>query len=116
MHRELIEVPAGMVVDHINRNSLDNRKSNLRAATAAQNMWNRCKEKKAKATSIYKGVGWARQRKCWRAEIWANGRRMSLGHFKSEVDAAKAYDRAARKYHGQFAVLNFEDKKLYAER
>jgi hypothetical protein len=111
MHREVIEVGKGKVVDHINRKSLDNRKSNLRAATAAQNMWNRRKQKKGKSSSRYKGVGWVRHRRCWRAEIWVNGERSHLGYFEGEVEAAKVYDQAAKKFHGEFAVLNLPADK-----
>jgi hypothetical protein len=69
-------------------------------------MWNRRKQKKGKSSSIYKGVGRARHSGYWRAEIWVNGERRHLGYFEGEVEAAKAYDEAARKCHGEFAVLN----------
>jgi hypothetical protein len=96
-----------MQVDHINGDGLDNRKVNLRLATAAQNSRNRrqCRGKSSK----YKGVSFIKPKGKYVAEITCNGKRMSLGHFKSEVKAAKAYDEAAKKYHGEFACLNFPE-------
>ena len=106
MHHLVIHIPPGMFCDHINRNGLDNRKANLRPATNAQNMWNRPKLRKYPA-SRYKGVDWVRKQKSWRARISVNGRRIYIGSFKNQIDSAKAYDRSAKKYHGEFAVLNF---------
>ncbi len=108
MHREIIKVPEGMVIDHINGNGLDNRKVNLRAATIAENGWN---SRKRKSKSKYRGVWWQKQLKKWRVEIWFNGNRKHIGYFENVREAAKAYDRAARKYHGQFAALNFKQSK-----
>jgi len=107
MHREIINVEEGKVVDHINHNGLDNRKVNLRPATIAQNGWNR-KPKTKNCSSKYKGVWWDKQLKKYRAQIWFNGNRLHLGYFKNQIDAAKAYDKAAKKYHGQFASPNFK--------
>ena len=69
-------------------------------------MWNRAKFKKI-SLSKFKGIDWVKKQKCWRARIAFNGKRIELGNFNSPVEAAKAYDIAAKKYHGQVAVLNF---------
>ena len=106
MHRCVIKVPAGMVADHINHNGLDNRKAKLRPVTRAQN--NRHKKKiNTKCRSMYKGIYYDRRDGVWYARITCNGKAIYLGSFKDEIEAAKAYDRAAKKYHGEFAGLNF---------
>jgi len=109
MHRVVCHAPPGMVVDHINRDALDNRKTNLRPATKKQNTWNRDHGKKT-ATSTYKGVFWDKQRKKWQARLHHNGRSLYLGLFTDEIQAAKAYDREAKKYRGEYAFLNFPKK------
>lgn len=107
MHYLVIDIPDGMYCDHINHNGLDNRKANLRAATPTQN--NRHRRKHIKPTfSIYKGVCRVKGTKLWCSRISVNGKRINLGYFDSEIEAAKAYDEGAKRYHGEFAVLNFE--------
>ena len=110
MHHLVINIPDGMFCDHINHNGLDNRRANLRPVTLTQNVWNRRKFKKP-SRSKYKGVDWSTEMKRWRARIRVNGKRIYLGSFKHEIEAAKAYDRAAAKYHGQFAALNFKSSR-----
>ena len=109
MHRCLINVTEGYVIDHINGDGLDNRKANLRLATVAQNAWN---AKKRNPRSGYKGVWFAKEKRLWRAAIVCNRKRIHLGYFSDRTTAAKAYDTAAKKYHGEFAVLNFEPPRL----
>ena len=108
MHQEILEVPKGMVVDHINNDGMDNRSANLRAATTAQNSRNR-KKFSSPCSSKYKGVCWKKQTRKWSANIGFEYKVIHLGYFKNEIDAAKAYDEAAKKYHGQFACLNFPE-------
>jgi hypothetical protein len=107
MHRAIIEAPYPLVVDHINRNGLDNRKANLRAVTQAQNVLNGVHKKRANSHSRYRGVSWHGGRDKWAVQICHNGKHKTIGYFKDEIDAAKAYDEAAKKYHKGFAVLNF---------
>jgi hypothetical protein len=101
-----------LFIDHINCNAIDNRRANLRIATRAQNAKNRSKSKR-KCSSVYKGVHWHKQHKKWGAMIAVDHKRIHLGYFSNEDQAAKCYDEAAKKYHGEFACLNFPppDKK-----
>jgi hypothetical protein len=108
MHREVIDIPEGLVCDHIDHNSLDNRKANLRPATVSQNNCN--SRRKSQTTSRYRGVSRDAMSNRYRARIKLNGRRTHLGMFDDQEQAARVYDAAAKKYHGQFAVLNFPDR------
>jgi hypothetical protein len=113
MHREIMNAPGDMLVDHKNCNTLDNRRANLRLATHSQNMCNRPKSS-AKTTSKYRGVHFDKQRGKWVAKIQVNRKIIWLGYFDSENDAAKAYDNAAKKIHGEFARLNFTEDEARA--
>jgi len=106
MHREIVGAPKGVLVDHINGNTLDNRKANLRLATASQNMYNTRRNKKGCASG-FRGVSWHKHAKKWEARLASEGKRIYAGSYDSELEAAKAYDTAARKYHKEFARLNF---------
>jgi hypothetical protein len=106
LHREIMKPPKRRVVDHRNGDSLDNRRANLRLATHAQNMQNRRKTK-SKTSSRFIGVLFEKRYRCWVVKIWHKGKLIWLGSFKSEVEAAKAYDRAAIKLRGDFARTNF---------
>jgi hypothetical protein len=104
MHREIMAAPAGLLVDHINGNSLDNRRCNLRLVTDAEN--NRNKRQRSDNTSGFTGVNFAKRERKWRVSITVNSRNIYIGFFENEVDAARAYNEAAVKHHGQFARLN----------
>jgi len=107
MHREIMNAPDGMEVDHINRNGLDNRRENLRLCTKAQNQQN--SKKRRGKSSIFKGVSWDKKRRKWRVEITVNKKRIMIGRFPSEMKAAEAYDVEALYYFGEFAKPNFKD-------
>lgn len=109
MHRLITRASDDFQVDHINHNGLDNRRINLRKCTPSQNQGN--SRLRVSNTSGYKGVVWHKRDNRWRAVIKINGDRKYLGEFFCIVKAAKAYDAAARKYHGEFANTNFKEKK-----
>lgn len=94
MHRLITKCPSGMVVDHINRDKLDNRDENLRVVTQRENTWNRGK-RKTKTTSRYIGVHRIGRKRRFHAHIGWNRKQISLGVYASEVEAAYAYDVAS---------------------
>ena len=97
----------GMMVDHINRDGLDNRRDNLRVCTPAENTRNR--RTPTTNTSGYIGVSWMKRNRKWRARVEVDGARIHIGMFNSALDAAIARDAAAIKFHGEFASLNFPE-------
>jgi hypothetical protein len=103
LHNVVLGVACG--VDHKDRNPLNCQRNNLRVASAVQNAQNRRKRVDAKS-SRYKGVYRNDIIDKWRASITVNGKRIHLGYFKFEFDAAQAYNFAADEYFGEFAVLN----------
>lgn len=109
MHRLVMKLWLGNPIrcDHKDGNGLDNRKSNLRLATNAQNLMN--KQLYLGSKSGFKGVTWAESAKKWCARIRCNKKLYSLGYFTNKVTAAQAYDRKARILFGEFANLNFPD-------
>jgi len=108
MHREILRPPSHLFVDHINHNGLDNRNANLRTATAMQNSYNRIHFRK-NPSSKYKGVSWNKHKNKWSVQIRYDGRSKFIGFFDNEIEAAKAYDKEAKKHQGEFAVLNFKE-------
>lgn len=109
MHRLIAGAGHRELVDHENRNGLDNRRRNLRVATPGQNGANRkADNRKAGRTSRYKGVFWDKNRQRWMATIHVDGKTRSLGRFPDEELAAAAYDAAATEAWGDFARLNLE--------
>lgn len=117
MHREILGITQNVQIDHINRNSLDNRKQNLRLATTQQNAFNRAKPT-VPCTSKYKGVFMRKNDDRWTARIKFNDRHVELGRFMTEENAAAAYNFASRIFFGRYRrenanveELSFVDKK-----
>jgi len=112
MHREILICNDHEDCDHKNFNGLDNRRQNLRRCTRAQNGMHKkilaITKSSFKTRCIYKGV-YPSSREKWAARIGKNKKHIHLGTFNSKEDAARAYDVAALKYHGEFAHLNFPD-------
>jgi hypothetical protein len=105
MHRQIMNAPKDKVVDHINRNGLDNRKENLQLVSQQENTWN--SERGANTgSSKYKGVNYDKAHQKYRATLCHNSGKIHLGYFENETDAAHAFDEAAKKYRGRFAILN----------
>lgn len=111
MHRIILDAPAGKVVDHINGDGLDNRRSNLRVCTHAENFWN--SRPQAGTRSGIKGVQPRGRR--WQAFINANGVRHHLGYFDTKEQAREARAKAERRLHGEFAHSP-EAKKICPDR
>jgi hypothetical protein len=105
MHRLILYAPRGKEVDHINGNTLDNRRGNLRLATRAQNGRNRRISRTN--TSGFKGVHLHKRTGRWNAQIKFRGKIYNLGCFDTPEEAAREYDRAARLAFGKFSRLNF---------
>ena len=105
LHRYIMNCPEEYEVDHINRNKLDNRKNNLRICLHIENQKN-MKVKSINKTSKYKGVNWYQRENCWRVRICTDNKRFEVGFFDSEIAAANAYNYYAKKFHGEFALLN----------
>lgn len=105
MHRWILDATKGQEVDHVNGNGLDNRRCNLRFVTHSQNASNATKHKD-KQSSQYKGVYPANREGAWRDAICKNRRQIALGVFESELEAAIAYNNAAKALFGEYARLN----------
>lgn len=107
MSRQILGLEHGdkREADHINQNTLDNRRNSLRVCTCLDNLRNRRGD--SNTTSRFKGVSWDKENKRWRVSIGVNGKSINLGRFHNEIFAAGVYDQAAKKYFGEFACLNF---------
>lgn len=105
MHRVVMAAVRGQIVDHINHDTLDNRRDNLRICTASQNSQNA--RQRRTSNSPFKGIRETRGR--WQARISINGTRLHLGYFNTAIEAAAAYDRAARELFTEFACVNFAE-------
>lgn len=104
MHRFILGVlDKSIVVDHINHDGLDNQRSNLRTATRSQNAMNR---ERAFGVSKYIGVSFHVASNKWVSAIYVNKKRLCLGYFNNEIEAAYIRDEAAKKHYGEFAKLN----------
>ena len=103
LHRTIVNAPAGMVVDHINHNTLDNRKSNLRICTHSQNICNQ--KRNGNKSSIYKGLTKTKYGR-YKTRIRFNKKIYELGTYKNEKLAAEIYNKKALELFGEFACLN----------
>lgn len=102
MHRLILGCDTSQMVDHKNRNRIDNRKNNIRIATPVENSRN----KKPYGVSKYSGVSYVAKKYICAAICTGGGKKIYLGTFKTEEEAALAYNEAAKKYFGEFANLN----------
>lgn len=99
MHRMLTDAPAGMVVDHVNGNPLDNRRENLRVCTREQNLWN---QRRKVGANEHRGVYRVANGK-FEVKLQANGKRHNAGRFESYAEACEAAQRLAAQIYGEFS-------------
>lgn len=107
LSREILKAPKGKDVDHINGDTLDNQKKNLRLCHHFENQMNRGAQKNN--TSGFKGVSWDNNKQKWVAQIKVQNRHLHLGRFLKREEAAKAYNLKAKECFGEFASLNFAE-------
>jgi hypothetical protein len=103
MHRQIMKTPKGMVTDHIDHNGLNNQKKNLRICTVQQN---NCNNLQKAGKSGVRGVYWYKRYNNWHVQITINGKRTHIGYYDDINEAAKEWNRVAKKYNGEFAILN----------
>lgn len=109
MHRVILKCKKNQTIDHINRNGMDNRKSNLRIVTKSQNAFNTTKKHIVRVhdnVSRHRGVHWDKYTHQWKSEIQILGKRIWLGRFDSEEEAAKAYNSALIRFVPQHGIPN----------
>lgn len=104
MHQLILPYKGGFIIDHKDRNGLNNQRENLRYATNSQNQANI--KLSSSNTSGYKGVSWNKRMGKWRVQIRFNLQNIYLGYFNNKEEAAAAYNLAALKYFGEFANIN----------
>lgn len=109
MHRDIMGDPKGMIVDHINGNTLDNRRANLRLCTKSENKRNSYKCIRATRGKLFKGVYQdKRYPNTYFAAVYVDGKKITKrGNYRTPEEAARAYDRLATLHYGEFANLNF---------
>lgn len=105
MHRYLLQATITDIVDHKNGNTLDNRRENIRLCTHQENQRNR---HRTVGKSKYRGVTWTGNIKKWRARLTVDGRKIHLGYYTLEEEAAEAYDKKALAVFKEFASLNIK--------
>ena len=105
MHREILNLTKGdkLICDHINHDTLDNRRENLRICTSSQN--NAHSKKQTGSKSALKGASWHSQTDKWTAEIWHQGKKIYLGFFDTDLLAHLAYVKASKEIHGEFSQI-----------
>jgi hypothetical protein len=105
LHRFIMNATKGTVIDHINGNTLDNRRENLRVCSHSENMKN--SKKRSNGKCPYKGVYFNKHVNKWNPQIKVDGKRISLGYYLSAEEARNAYNEASRKYHGEFGRISY---------
>lgn len=106
MHRQLLNCPAELFVDHVNRNKTDNRRCNLRIATRAQNTYN-AKVPRHNTSGLI-GVNWDKAKNKWRAYCSVNNKSITIGRFTCKQTAIEARDAYIKNLRGEYARLNNE--------
>jgi len=101
-----LDFPVGFEIDHIDRSGMNNSRCNLRILSSTDQKFN--VSARRNSTSNYKGVSWAKQKLKWRAQIQIDRKKIFLGYFDTEIEAALAYDKYAEEHAPRSAYLNFK--------